>query len=185
MRKAAEHTRLSRSRSWPALTPRPSACASSAARAYTANDSRALRLAALERARKRLGVQLDAVGAHICRPPIGASSGSTNRLTRTPAHADQRRRAQAGRAACRRDQPAWLVISPGMDRHERALIRLDRVHELQQIRPRVAFDIELDAPPSAARRYAAMSCTSAGRDVPRVGARMHGDPRRAGVDADA
>ena len=60
-------TRLSRSRSWPALTPRPSSCASLAARVYGKRLA-CLRLAALERARERLGVELDAVGPYIRRP---------------------------------------------------------------------------------------------------------------------
>ena len=49
----------------------------------------------------------------------------------------------------------------GLHRHERALIGLDREHELEEPGPRIAFDVELDAALAAAPARSAISCTSA------------------------
>ena len=65
-----------------------------------------------------------------------------------------------------------------MHGHERALVGLHLVHERDQIRPRVALDVELNAPPE--RREQRGNLPHVGRgDVTGVGARMHGDAGRA------
>jgi hypothetical protein len=72
----------------------------------------------------------------------------------------------------------------GLHRHERALIRFDREHEVEKTRPRITFDVELDA--ALERRQLVGDLVHVRRrDVALVGARMHGNPGRAGVDARA
>ena len=69
-----------------------------------------------------------------------------------------------------------------MDRNKRALIRLDGVHELQQIGARIAFNVELDPPlhrPQVGCDVVHVRC----RDVACIRTRMDGDPRCARVDA--
>ena len=88
-------------------------------------------------------------------------------------------RSAAGRS------PAGLAGDfAGRNRDQRALIRLHLVHERQQIGARIAFDVVLDRRPSgrpSARRDVADIVR---RDVPAIGARVHGDAVHAGVQAD-
>ena len=137
-------TRLSRSRSCPALTPRPSECASSAAAAYVAKLARP---AASPDANARANGSVysstrSAPSAAAQR--TGASSGSTNTLTRMPrACSAGDRRAQRDSGVS--DRPAGLARDLARrHRHERALIGLHGERHLDQIRPRIALDVELD-----------------------------------------
>ena len=72
-------------------------------------------------------------------------------------------------------------------RHQRALVRTHLAHQLEQIRPRIPFDVELDlaAPRREERRDLAHVAAA---DVALIGARMHGDAaarRRRGRRATA
>ena len=137
----------------------------------------------LERARERFGVQLDAGGPYICRPPDRRFFWIDEHAHANPIVMEVRD--EATKQVVRRvGRPSGLTRNLSrMNRHERALIWLHRVHELQQIRPGVAFDIELDAPlhrPQVCRDVVHIRR----RDMPRIGTRMYGDSRRARVDAD-
>jgi hypothetical protein len=66
--------------------------------------------------------------------------------------------------------------------HERALIGADFFNERDQIRPRITFDVELDARRLCAQEGGDLADVG-GRDVPLVGSRMDRDARRAGIDA--
>ncbi len=67
-----------------------------------------------------------------------------NTLTRTPARCRSRMMVCNCDTGVLAGQPAWLVTSPARTGHERALVGPDLVHERQQIRPRIALDVELD-----------------------------------------
>jgi hypothetical protein len=71
-----------------------------------------------------------------------------------------------------------------LHRHQRALMRPHRQHQLDEIRAGIAFDVELDA---LAQRgeFVGNFQHVLPRDVPGVGPRMHGDAGRPGVDAHA
>jgi hypothetical protein len=76
---------------------------------------------------------------------IAASSGSTNRLTRTPAAFKapmMPARVSAGVSA----RPSRFAGDlSGLHRHQRALIGPDLEDQLQEAGPRIAFDVELNA----------------------------------------
>ena len=90
---------------------------------------------ALERARERLGVELDAIGAHVARPTAGrrARRRRTGSRARRPPCSRPMMPPSASRGVSA-GQPAWLVISPGCTGHQRALVRPHLQHELEQSR---------------------------------------------------
>ncbi len=139
--------------------------------------------AALERARERLRVELHAIRAEIGGPADRRLLGIDEEADADAggAHIGNRARERVARCLGR---PARLARDLARaDRHQRALIGADAPHELQQIRPRVAFDVVLD--PAAERREKPCDVAHIGRgDVPRVCPRMHRDARRSRVDAE-
>jgi hypothetical protein len=66
--------------------------------------------------------------------------------------------------------------------HERALIGRHLFDEIEQLGPRIALDVVLDAGMAAYRPGDRPDIV--GRDVAAIGARMHGDARSTGRDAD-
>ena len=137
--------RFFRSRSCPALTPTPSSKARFDAAAYFAKLADAAVRAALERPRERLGVQLDAIGAHRLRP---SNRGRLRIDKQADANAVRLQRPDDARERIGRrvGGPAGFARNlAGLHRHERALIGLDREHQVEKTRPRIAFDVELDA----------------------------------------
>ena len=79
--------------------------------------------------------------------------------------------------------PAWLVISPGIDRNDRALLGDHLVHQVDEVWPRVALHVELDAGANAVQPHGNVAHV-VGRDMPLVGAGMHRDPADASIQAD-
>ena len=70
-------------------------------------------------------------------------------------------------------RPAGLTRDlPGRDGHERALVGPHVANERQQVRPGIAFDVELD-PPAVRRQHGGQVVDVLEGDVPRV--------RRAGA----
>ena len=114
---------------------------------------------------------------------IGSGDASTNTLTRMPLAC--RRSITAGsRSRCGpARQPAWLVISPGTTGTSVHCVGVDRLDQLEQIGPRIAFDVVFHGRRALAEP-APHGAHVGARDVPFVGARVHGDARRAGVHAD-
>ena len=177
-------TRLSRSRSWPALTARPSECARLAASSVLRErKARALRTT-LERPRERLGVQLDPVGTGRCRPPNGIGLGVDEQ-----ADADAKRLEPSdhpGKAiAFRSKLPAGLAGHFSWhDGNQGALVGTHLLDEIQQLRTRIAFDVEFDSRgqrPQHRRNFTDI----VGRDVTPVGPGVDGDARRARRNAHA
>ena len=77
--------------------------------------------------------------------PPASSSGSTNRLTRTPACFSLPTIRRISSAEVSRRPPRLAGDFPGMYRHQRALVRTDFDDKLQEFRPWVPFDVEFDA----------------------------------------
>ena len=135
-----------------------------------------------ERARERLRVELDAIGAN-----VGGPSDGTFLRIHEQADADARRAKIADRS---RQQIDGRVLRPsglagdlaGTHRHERALRRPDLLHELEKIGTWITLDVVLDPPlePANQRRDLA---NIGGSDMPCFRARVHRDARDAGVDA--
>ena len=117
----------------------------------------------LERARERLGVELDAIGADRRRPADRLRLGIDEQ-----ADADAARRADratiAGSAlGLGARPPAGLARDLARHhRHERALIGPHLLDEIEQLRPRIAFDVELDRRRAACAARARSSRTSSG-----------------------
>jgi hypothetical protein len=137
---------------------------------------------AFERAREGFGVELHSIGAEPSSPPNRLGVGIHEHAH---AHAGvlhpRHGRGQVG-LGCRR-RPAGLTRDlAGHDRDERALIRLDGQDHLDEIRPGVTLDVELDSTPERRQLVSDLEDV-APADVPLVGARMHGNARSAGVDA--
>ncbi len=87
-------------------------------------------------------------------------------------------RRKAGRI--RTGRPSCLARDfAGQHRHERALIGPHSLNELDEIGPRIAFDIEFDSRPLAFQRLHDVVHVLR-LDVPLIGARMNGDALNAG-----
>src|ERR1700683_2443788 len=94
---------------------------------------------------KRLGVKLDPIGSGFRGPPHRLDGrideqthANTARLEPSHDGTDRRRRIR---------RPAGLAGDlAARHGHERALVRPDGQHEIEQVLARIAFDIELDAP---------------------------------------
>ncbi len=143
-----------------------------------------LAFAGLERARERLGVELDPLRAH----RRGPTDCGRIRI-------DEQADPDAGLLQVLDDafisstgvsggQPAWLVISPARTGTSVHLIRPDLANEVQKIRPRIALDVVLDAPRARSEVRSELA-DIVERDVPRVRARVDGDAGSAGRDAHA
>ena len=125
-RQLAEETRLSRSRSWPALTPRPSACASSsgigvdARMTLTARGSRPCSNARANGSVYSSTRSAPADAAHANRLRLGIDEQADANAARSQV-AQQRRRQPLG---VRTGVPSGLAGDFARhDRHQRALIR--------------------------------------------------------------
>ena len=70
-----------------------------------------------------------------------------------------------------------------LDGNKGALIGLHRVHQLQEVRPHVAFDVELDAPFQRLQIRGDLADVGL-RDVPGIGTRMNRDAGSPRIDAD-
>ena len=131
-----------------------------------------------ERAGVRLGVELDPIGSHGCRPPDRIGNGVDEQADANAVRVkppDGRLEACCGRPRL----PARLTRDLARhDRHQRALIGPNLLDEIQQVRARVALDVVFDLRPLPAQRSRDVAHV-AGSDVPAIRARMHGNTRRA------
>ena len=170
--------RLARSRSWPALTSRPRVVRESGRGRVPLEARLPVARAAGERVRERLGVELDPLRADRRRPLhrrwLGIDEEADAYAIVLQLVDD---RAQPGRRRVRRP-PGLAGDLPRANRDERALVRPDRTNQIEQIGPRIAFDVELDAV-AERRELLGDFVYVSGRDVTRVSARVHGDARRA------
>src|SRR5258705_5452562 len=92
-----------------------------------------LRLAALERTRERFGIQLDAGGPYVCRPPDRRFFWIDEHAHANPIVMEVRD--EPTKQVVRRvGRPSGLTRNLSrMNRHQRALICLHRGYQLQQI----------------------------------------------------
>src|SRR5262245_51585327 len=139
--------------------------------------------AAFECPGERLGVQLDAIRTDRRRKSNRARIGLDEQ-----AHANaaslQLRDGSGQEVAIRPLDPALLTRNLTRDDwNERALVWCDREHEIHQVGPRVAFDIELDSGPNLLERLSNRAHI-VGRNVTGVRPRVNRDPRRAGAETD-
>jgi hypothetical protein len=120
---------------------------------------------------ERFGIELHTVGIHRRRETNGFRCGIDED---TDAHAARFEVVHDRRKACRIGtcRPSRLTRHfTGHDRHERALLGLHLLHELEQLRTRIALDIQLDLRPE--RRQAARNVAHiVGRDVTSVHPRV-------------
>ena len=129
-----------------------------------------------------LGVELDAVGADACARAIAAGLGSMNRLTRTPSVRASAISGASRSASAARSQP-WSDVAccslSGTNVH--CCGRSSRTQR-HQVVERIALDVELGLRPVLQQRGELAHV--AGADVALVGARVHGDAVRAGLERD-
>ena len=174
--------RLSRLRSWPALTTSPSAAARAAVRRTPPTRRRRRRR---ERRRHRSRYRSRCRRRRCpapARPPPG--SGSTNRITRQPS-ALQRgdRRVTSGISRCRAASPPPRSEPRGVG-HQRSLLGPHRARDRHQPLVRIALDVELAGRAPRPHQFDQGGHVG-GADVPLVRARMHGQPIGAGIVRDA
>ncbi len=130
-----------------------------------------LRAPGLESARKRLGIELHAIGTEVRRPVDRRRFGVDEH-----ADADARRLKLADDlsqiAGGRRCRPSRLARDLSRcNRHQCALIRLHLVHQREEITARIAFDVELDASAIPGKQLGQLPHVRE-RDVPRIRARV-------------
>ena len=130
-----------------------------------------------------LGEEFDPVGAHGGGPIHGGGFGRHEKTDTNPGTSSRSdRAAQVLSRRCAR--PARLAGDlVRQDRHQRQLIGPQSVHEFEQIGAGIPFNIILYLPAIGGKQRRDLSHV-VGRDVPGVEARMYGDARGSGPQAD-
>ena len=138
--------------------------------------------ARFERARKRLGVQLDAIAAHVRRPFHRLGNRVDEQAHPDAESSSCRRRSTSARRTDVSRRPSRLARDfARLHRNQRALRRANLEHELEKIGPRITLDVVLDLGRALQQLGDAVHVRRS--DVTLVGARMNRNARRAGGDA--
>ena len=178
---ARKAPRLSRLRSWPALTPRPTRCAAAALAAKVARTSRLARRA--PGLCVRLGVELDAIGADRLRPRHRRRIGVDEEADANAERArlgDQRREARRRR----RRGPSRGPKSPAARCRGRTCTASGRSSRTSGIRFWYGLPSMLNSASRPVLQQRGELAHVAGADVALVGSRMDGDAVRAGLERD-